>query len=198
MLDNGDGLLLISEMAEHTRNLRRDARCSMVIADSALGNPLARGRVTLVGDAIVDESDEARTAFLARNPGAAHYADFGDFAVWRIRVERVRYIGGFGRMSFLSMEAWREARADTVSIGSGVNELIERLNEMDFTVVALKYSFAKRVESAVVRKIDMYGIEMDAETEHGPRPIRVAFSEAAGSVEQAEMQAEELLQSAKE
>ena len=45
------GNLLISALAEHTRNLRADPRCSLLVAEEGDGNPLARGRVTLLGEA---------------------------------------------------------------------------------------------------------------------------------------------------
>ena len=38
-----------------------------------------------------------RFRYLARRPKAELYADFGDFAFWRIRVERASFNGGFGK-----------------------------------------------------------------------------------------------------
>jgi hypothetical protein len=39
----------------------------------------------------------ARARFLSQNPAAALYADFGDFALWRLVVERAHFVGGFAR-----------------------------------------------------------------------------------------------------
>ncbi len=75
-------VFLISEMAEHTKNLRANERCSLLVAQDGEGDPLARGRVTLVGRCRVTEGDErlaAREAFLAAHRNAAYYADFQDF-----------------------------------------------------------------------------------------------------------------------
>src|SRR6476661_6259171 len=60
----------------------------------AAGDPLQGARVTLWGRAekVVDEA--VRRRFLARHPDAAFYADFPDFAFWRLRVEGAHYIGG--------------------------------------------------------------------------------------------------------
>jgi hypothetical protein len=38
-----------------------------------------------------------RRRYLARQPKAALYADFGDFAFWRLEVQRASLNGGFGR-----------------------------------------------------------------------------------------------------
>src|SRR5438105_1482957 len=50
-LDGGAPIFLISELAEHTRNLRADERASLLVAEPGSGDPLARGRVTLIGRA---------------------------------------------------------------------------------------------------------------------------------------------------
>ena len=45
--------------------------------------------------------DEVRRLFLARHPGAAVYADFTDFAFWRLEISQGHFIGGFGRIQML-------------------------------------------------------------------------------------------------
>ena len=64
----------------------------------ALGDPLQGARVTLFGKAEKVEDEAVRRRFLARHPEAAFYADFPDFAFWRLEVEGAHYIGGFGRI----------------------------------------------------------------------------------------------------
>jgi hypothetical protein len=54
----------------------------------------------------VAEVDEVRDTFLAAHPEAAQYAGFGDFGFWRLAVESVRWVGGFGRMQWLSDEEY--------------------------------------------------------------------------------------------
>src|SRR5438034_1215637 len=47
--DNGNPVFLISRLAEHTKNLERDPRASLLVAEGGADDPLANGRVTLVG-----------------------------------------------------------------------------------------------------------------------------------------------------
>src|SRR6186997_2813737 len=47
--DEGDPVFLISGLAEHTKNLERDARASLLVAESGADDPLANGRVTMLG-----------------------------------------------------------------------------------------------------------------------------------------------------
>jgi putative heme iron utilization protein len=46
--DNGNPTFLISGLAEHTRNLERDPRASLLVAEGS-ADPLANGRVTMLG-----------------------------------------------------------------------------------------------------------------------------------------------------
>ncbi|MFA7428819.1 MAG: DUF2470 domain-containing protein [Rhodospirillaceae bacterium] len=95
-------ILLLSGLADHTRNLNADARVSLLIDEArALPNPQTGPRVSLLGRAekVVDPQARDRIAarFLARHPGAALYAGFGDFAFWRMVPERAHLVGGFAR-----------------------------------------------------------------------------------------------------
>src|SRR5438552_3110718 len=92
--DNGDPIFLISELAEHTKNLERDPRASLLVAEGGSDDPLANGRVTMLGPCTRVDGDggRARAAFLMAHPNAAYYADFGDFAFWKLRADHVRYI----------------------------------------------------------------------------------------------------------
>src|SRR3954463_7987833 len=47
--DKGDPIFLISALAEHTRNLQQDQRASLLVAESGSADPLANGRVTMLG-----------------------------------------------------------------------------------------------------------------------------------------------------
>jgi heme iron utilization protein len=97
-------VMLLSELAQHTRNLKVNARASLLIpaAGMAAGDPLASARVTLTGAIERIDIDAARAAYLGRHPAAAGYVDFADFAFYRLVVERAHFVGGFGRIVALS------------------------------------------------------------------------------------------------
>lgn len=91
-------ILLLSGLSDHTRNIRADARVSLLF-DGTEGhpNPQTGPRVTLMGRAEPVADDRLKARFLARHPGAALYAGFGDFGFWRVVAERAHFVGGFGR-----------------------------------------------------------------------------------------------------
>jgi hypothetical protein len=95
-------LLLLSELSEHTRHLRTEPRCSVMVSGAAEGlNPQTTPRVTITGNAERLADPALKSRYLAIHPYAALYADFTDFSLWRIRPSGGLYVGGFGRAARL-------------------------------------------------------------------------------------------------
>jgi putative heme iron utilization protein len=91
-------ILLLSGLADHTRNIAADPRVSLLFDGTAhRANPQTGPRVTLQGTAARSDDPRLRARFLARLPAAAEYAGFGDFAFYRVAPERVHFVGGFAR-----------------------------------------------------------------------------------------------------
>src|SRR5918911_593544 len=94
---DGAPLILISGLARHTRNLGRDPRAALLIDRRAADDPTAGPRVSLMGRMEITQAPAARRRFRARHPGA-FYADFADFAFWRMRLDSAHLVAGFGRI----------------------------------------------------------------------------------------------------
>lgn len=100
----GDGaiLLLLSDLSEHTRHLRAEPRCSLLVAGAAESvNPQTTPRLTVTGLAAISDIPADRARYLAVHPYAALYADFGDFHLWRITPRGGLLVGGFARANRL-------------------------------------------------------------------------------------------------
>ncbi|MBM3568796.1 MAG: HugZ family protein [Alphaproteobacteria bacterium] len=105
---DGSPLLLMSRLAEHTRNLDADSRVSLLVTGDFGGeDPLTSTRVTIQGRASPSAEARHRARFVARHPSAQGYAGFGDFSVWRVAVERVHLVAGFGRIHWIDGQAFR-------------------------------------------------------------------------------------------
>src|SRR5947209_12518397 len=63
--ENGDPIFLISRLAEHTKNLERDPRASLLVAEGGSADPLANGRVTMLGPCtrVGEDGGRARATF---------------------------------------------------------------------------------------------------------------------------------------
>jgi len=95
-------LLLISTLAEHTRNLEADPRASLLIDGTAgLADPLTGARATLLGRIARTEEPAHARRYLARHPAAAMYAGFKDFSYWRMQPESAHLVAGFGRIHWI-------------------------------------------------------------------------------------------------
>ncbi len=95
-------VVLVSRLAEHTRNLQADPRAGFLVADAPDGDVLNGQRVTLIGRFEPLEPTPALVArFVRYHADAARYLALGDFSFWRMAIERLRYIGGFGAMGWL-------------------------------------------------------------------------------------------------
>jgi len=107
-------VLLLSNLAEHTRNLARDARASLM-ATAPGPDSQEQARITLVGEIAPTEASPALVErYLRYHPEAATYLGFGDFRFYRQTPQRVRLIGGFARAGWLeagdwALPAWDEA-----------------------------------------------------------------------------------------
>lgn len=96
-------ILLLSDLSDHTRNIARDDRASLLVeAASGRANPQTGPRVTLLGRVVRTDDPRHRRRFLARHPSAGLYAGFADFNVYRMEVERAHFVGGFGRAEWLA------------------------------------------------------------------------------------------------
>jgi putative heme iron utilization protein len=119
-------LLMISELAEHTQNILSEDRVSLLVdATPGLDNPLTGTRVALVGRAAKCDQPDLTARYVARHPDAAMYGGFADFALYRIDVERVHMVAGFGAIHWIeasdlcfgtdAVDELRNAEADIVA-----------------------------------------------------------------------------------
>jgi len=195
-------VFFISELAEHTKNLRADPRASLMVAEAGDGDPLARGRVTLLGRGrVLDgaEREGARSAYLASHPNAAYYADYSDFAFWRLEVESVRYIGGYGRMSWVDLDDWRRGEPDPIAPHAAA--IVAHMNaDHEDAMVSYCRALTRATDTtaATMTGVDRYGFEMSARTGRGPRPIRLAFSTPIATPEDARREMVALVRRARE
>lgn len=184
---DGQPVLCVSRMAEHGRNLAADARASLAIVQPELpADPLAAARVTLAGRVVRPEGEEAiaaREAHLAAVPAAKVYIDFSDFTLWVLRVERVRWVGGYGRMDSASAEDYAAAVADPIIPAAG--RAITHLND-DHADALLDMARARGgypdATAAVCERADRFGLDLRVTTPRGVAVTRVGYVSPIDSI----------------
>lgn len=127
-------LLWLSTLSEHTRQVSRQPRCALLFTGAAEGpNPQTAPRVTVTGLAERIEDPALKARWLARHPYAALYADFADFALWRVRPQAALLVGGFAaatRLRAADLAPGHEA------VAAAEAEIIAHMNEDHADAVA--------------------------------------------------------------
>jgi putative heme iron utilization protein len=175
----GQPLLLISTMAMHTQNLLDDPRASLLVTQSGwTGDPLAAGRVTLMGEARpVGEAGRAgaRVAYLARHERAAYWVDFGDFGFWRLAVTDVYVVGGFAAMDWVTAEAYRAATPDPLA--DAARGIIDHMNadHAGALVLCARVFGGEEADEATMTAVDRLGFKLRLRAGDRLHGIRVPF-----------------------
>lgn len=102
----GRPLLLLSDLADHSKNLAADPRLSLLVDGHRPDQePLTGARVSVQGRCAPGDGDpELLARFLRRHPSAEVYAGFADFKLYRVEVESAHLVAGFGQIHWLSAE----------------------------------------------------------------------------------------------
>ena len=186
---DGAPVLCVSRMAEHGRNLDHDQRASLsVVAPGVNSDPLAIGRITLAGKTerpVSDELAAARDAHLAAVPAAKYYVDYSDFSLWVLRVHRVRWVGGYGRMDSATGPDYLAAVPDAVQPHAGT--AAEHLNaDHADSLVAMARTLGgfPDTDSATCTAIDRYGLDLRVSTPRGIAYTRVGFADPIASIDE--------------
>lgn len=178
--DEGDVVLFLSDLASHTKNAKANDRASVVVSErAASGQVLALGRVSCQGRIrLVEERDSYREAYLKAHPHAAGYIGFSDFNFYRLEVERARYIGGFGRMSWVDRDEWSSAEVDPLV--EGAPGIIEHMNDdhahnlLDYVHAFTEHDWA---EEATMVRLDRFGFDVRASSDSRSEELRFTFSQ---------------------
>lgn len=121
-------LLLLSDLAQHSRNIAFDPRVSLLLdGTGAYSDPLTGPRLTVIGQAQPVDDPGRLARFTAHHPTSSVYSGFADFRLYRVRVERGHLVAGFGRID------WVEARdllfaPDTGELAAAEPGILKHMN----------------------------------------------------------------------
>ncbi|NIZ01045.1 HugZ family protein [Thalassospira lucentensis] len=178
---DGAPILLISELADHTRHLKADARLSLLFSGS--DNPsnatsqiqTDTARLTLFGRAIPDTSAAVRNRYLLAHPDAAQYADFADFGFYRVDVEAAYWVGGFGKQRRLTGKQFLIDDCDALK--EGHDQIINHMNadhlDAIADIVAYETDHASDLDWKMI-SIDCDGMVLGTDLPESPN-IRIEF-----------------------
>ena len=176
--EQGRPLMLISSMAMHTQNLTADARASLLVTQPTAGDPLAAGRLTLMGEGRMVpevELDGVKAAYLARHANAAYWVDFDDFGFWRLELADLYFVGGFGAMDWVAAAEYMTVKPDPLADIS--ESIIQHINE-DHSAALLTYArvlAGEPSDEATMVSIDRLGFKLRLRTGERIHSARIPF-----------------------
>jgi hypothetical protein len=158
---DGAPLLLLSDLAQHTMNMAAEPRVALLFDGTAgLAEPLTGARATVLGRAERSADERLRARFLARHPGAALYAGFGDFHLYRVAVERAHLVAGFGRIDWIA--AAELLPPGLAALAESEDDIVRHMNEDHEAAVALyaRVLLGRQGEGWRLTGIDAEGIDL--------------------------------------
>jgi putative heme iron utilization protein len=192
-------LLLLSDLAQHTCNLLAEPRVSLLFeATSGFADPLAGPRLSLLGRAGRVDDPRLLARFLARHPASAAYANFADFHLYRIAIERGHLVAGFGRIAWLEGEQLRFA-GNAAALAEAEPEIIAHMNADHHDAVQLYAGRLLGRGGAGWRMtgIDPEGLDLYRDTDTGSETARLDFGAPVGTPEEARRALIALVQAAR-
>ena len=170
---DGAPLLLISSLAVHTRNLLADPRVSLMLDERKPGDPLEGARIMLMARAGVTQSGHDRRRYLARQPEAAMFAGFKDFALFRIEISAVHLVAGFGRIVDLKPADVLTDISDAEALLDAEAGAVEHMNNDHRDALAL---YATRLLGAAAGDWRCAGLDPEGlELQSGRVALRLCF-----------------------
>jgi heme iron utilization protein len=157
-------VMLVSRLAEHTRNLQADAHAGFLLFDGCVPDVLAAPRTSLTGRAVPSECAGGGAAspmrrYLRYHPDAERYLALGDFSFFTFVPARLRHIGGFGAMGWIDAHELNPvAPLDDAEESALLDALV-----------------ASTPAHVALHGIDRFGLDYSI----GDRRLRESFAEAA-------------------
>ena len=175
----GRPLLLISNMAMNTQNLKSDPHCSLFVAQPTSDeDPLGTARATLVAEAHPVPSQDlpaARESYLARHPTSRYWVDFTDFSFFRLNLVDLYYVGGFGVMGWVDAAGYQSAAPDPLL--NSAPGILAHMNEdhVDSMILLAHAHLHLSATEATMTSVDRLGFTLKLKTTEGMKAGRINF-----------------------
>jgi len=191
---DGSLVILISTLAEHTKNIVHDPRVSLITHDQNDQRIQTQGRVTAVGNAEpVPDREQPGQRYLRYFPEAQAYLAMHDFSFYRIRPVAIRYIGGFGRIHWVDMENYAVQPYPLIEEESGV---IAHMNSDHQDTMR---NYCRHFHQHEVLDVEMLGMDTDGfDVRADGKVLRFDFSQPVTDAQQARTALVEMARTAKQ
>jgi putative heme iron utilization protein len=189
---NHDGslLILISTLAEHTKNIQHDNRASLITHDQNSPEIQTQGRATVMGQArLVAEQEQVAKRYLRYFPEAQSYLQMHDFSFYQIDPMAIRYIGGFGKIHWVNMAHYAPPQCEIYR--QQEDHLLDLLNQQQHPTLLplLQHRYGTTATEARIIGVDCDGLDARC----GDQVCRLNFAHPLSEPSQALQALDQLL-----
>ena len=154
----------ISDLAQHTKNISFESKSCLTLSRLTKKDDKQNSeRLTIVGDITVVEGDlinYCKERFFKHFPQSRSYSNFHDFKFYKMKISHVRWIGGFGKIAWLTTKNWKDSQ---IEWASKENNIIDHMNKDHRKNISSALNFQHEIEDKNVKMIfltiDGYYIE---------------------------------------
>ncbi|WP_299373838.1 DUF2470 domain-containing protein [uncultured Kiloniella sp.] len=126
---NATPYMMLSDLADHSQNMAQNPKTGMLFDGTAgYRDPLAGGRVTLIGTMQKVDDDRMLQRFLTRHPASKLYAGFKDFSLYRYDIQEAHLIGGFAKAIWVSAKDFRLDCTKSQELIEAETSIIDHMN----------------------------------------------------------------------
>ena len=155
-------VFLISSLAEHYRNMVADRKVSLLVQDPSVSDVQVAARLTIVGDATpvtTEVMEYIRPRYLRYFPNSSRLLELGDFSFWGLAPVSIRFVGGFGKINWVSASDFRPqshlpAQIEETLLGEMSSEQCLRLS------IGSMPCLEKRTPDARLLGVDCDGLDL--------------------------------------
>ena len=117
-----------SDIAQHTINLKNNSKACITLFNLSEGDKQDSARLSLLGDVkkIEEDIDEISRQFIEFFPESSQYSNMHDFNFYKLDISQVRWIGGFGKIAWLSSTNWNPTKLKWLK---QENSMVKHMNE---------------------------------------------------------------------
>jgi heme iron utilization protein len=180
---NFNPIILVSEIAEHTKNMDRDSKVSLTLSESSLeSEKQALGRFTYVADAerVKANSEDYMSVskiYLRYFPAAKHYFKAHNFHFYRLNLVKGRYIEGFGKIYWITQEEWKN---NNIFSSDQEMRILDHMNQDHGDSLVNYCRHLKGLNIDPKTNLDMIGIyQFGFDILHGKQKLHFMFDDEA-------------------
>ena len=153
----GRPVLLISDLAQHTKNIQANSHVSLFV-HSQTPDPQAAPRLSLIGDLVrIPEVEVAAIAvrYYRYFPGTRNFHRQYDFSFWRLEPVKVHFVAGFARVQWLEP---REITGINPFFPEAETDIITHMNDDHAETLIL---YLRQAGETVSDAVEMVGLDQD-------------------------------------